>query len=320
MNRMETERNGQNAAPAALFDSPQHEAKLHGTPAFPYAVYRGNIPGYIPFYPIHWHDEMEIIFAVRGKARIRVGSETRSVADGDIALVPPQAVHAFSRLEKESLEYFTILFRFRLLCPDPHEEIFRSFFLPVETGSAVLPVWIPAEDARNAELRPYILDLIENRHTADFGFKIKSDLFAVMHLLKKEARPAEGTRIPGEAFSDRLKKIITFVRQNYAREITVSGAARLAGLSESHFMKLFRETAGVSFIRYVKEFRLAEAARMLAENGGNSRKIIDVAAECGFPSPSYFTRAFAEKYGKSPQAFRKAARSAGQNAENGGTV
>ena len=55
------------------------------------------------------------------------------------------------------------------------------------------------------------------------------------------------------------------------------------------------------------------------ENGRDFEDpVADLAEKQG--TVPYIPRAFAEKYGKSPQAFRKAARSAGQNAENGGTV
>ena len=36
------------------------EAKIHGQPSFPYTVYKGNVPGFFPFYPLHWHEEMDL--------------------------------------------------------------------------------------------------------------------------------------------------------------------------------------------------------------------------------------------------------------------
>ena len=41
--------------------TPVHETKTHGTAAFPFTVYRGIIPDLIQSFPLHWHDEFELI-------------------------------------------------------------------------------------------------------------------------------------------------------------------------------------------------------------------------------------------------------------------
>lgn len=283
------------------YDEAVHETKLHGRIDFPYVVYRGNIPGYLLSYPLHWHDEMEIIVAVKGCAAIRTGVQEFLINGGDIAFITPQTIHSISRHGNDALEYFTILFRFKLLCPDEKDETFQAFFLPLQTGAVSIPVLVQEGSALNREIRPYLEDLIDNRKAESFRMKIKSDLFAVMHLLQANAEQAE----PGNPFpctsGDRLKKIILFVRQNYMRQISVREAAAHCAVSESHFMKLFRDMTGRSFIAFVKNFRLETAAQMLS---GTDRKIIDIAAECGFSSASYFTRAFEQKYACSPAAFR----------------
>ena len=45
--------------PAILPDG--QEVKVHGSDAFPFAVYCGIIPTFIPAYPLHYHEEMELI-------------------------------------------------------------------------------------------------------------------------------------------------------------------------------------------------------------------------------------------------------------------
>ena len=47
-----------------------HETKIHGTKDFPYIVYHGIIPDFFKAYPLHWHDEVEIIYITKGKMKI----------------------------------------------------------------------------------------------------------------------------------------------------------------------------------------------------------------------------------------------------------
>ena len=81
-------------------------------------------------------------------------------------------------------------------------------------------------------------------------------------------------------------------------------AAKRCGFSESYFMKLFKEFTGMSFNAYLVDYRLELAARQLSETG---LKVIDIAENCGFRNHSYFTRAFRQKYGRTPVEYRKAA-------------
>ena len=40
---------------------------VHGTPLHPFAKYPTDISEMLPFYPIHWHEEMEVIKVQSGK-------------------------------------------------------------------------------------------------------------------------------------------------------------------------------------------------------------------------------------------------------------
>jgi len=100
---------------------------------------------------------------------------------------------------------------------------------------------------------------------------------------------------------DRLKVVLEYLRENYSRQISVAEAAAMCGFSASHFMKLFRELTGFSFVQYVKQLRLEAAARLLRENG---ERISEIAEETGFHNLSYFTRAFEAKYRMTPSAYR----------------
>ena len=71
--------------------------------------------------------------------------------------------------------------------------------------------------------------------------------------------------------------------------------------SESHFMRFFKNTMGVSFVSYLNDFRLNVAARLLSSN---DESILSVAENCGFFNLSYFNRMFKKKYGVTPGKYR----------------
>jgi AraC-like DNA-binding protein len=85
-------------------------------------------------------------------------------------------------------------------------------------------------------------------------------------------------------------------------ELRLSHLAREAGLSPYHFLRTFARATGMTPHQYVLRARVRKAAtRLLTE----SRKVLDIAFECGFGDLSNFNRAFRTEFGFSPRAYRR---------------
>jgi len=87
--------------------------------------------------------------------------------------------------------------------------------------------------------------------------------------------------------------------------IDLKSAAKEAGLSAFHFLRLFASVLGVTPHQYLVRSRLRHAARLLADQ---TRSITDVAFDVGFGDLSNFVRTFHRAAGVSPRGFRQAAR------------
>ena len=89
-----------------------------------------------------------------------------------------------------------------------------------------------------------------------------------------------------------------------SNDIELGDAARAAGLSPFHFLRVFSDALGVTPHQYLVRSRLRHAARLLADE---ERPITDVALDVGFADLSNFVRTFHRAARVSPRAFRKAA-------------
>ena len=101
---------------------------------------------------------------------------------------------------------------------------------------------------------------------------------------------------------DKMKVVLKYVENNYADKISIADIADVAGFSESHFMRYFKETMGTSFVDYLKDYRLTMAARLLQSSDSS---VLSISGEVGFESLSYFNRAFKKHYGMTPLQYRK---------------
>lgn len=280
------------------------ELKQHGNHSFPYIVYRGRIPEYIHSYPLHWHEEMEIIITVSGIGTATINSVTYNVHAGDILVIRPHDIHSISQYKENEWEYFNILFRFSILEDKLNNKCFDCHFKPFIEHTKKLPVHITPKDPISKPLTMCIDDLITNRKKAvlDYELMIKANLFTIMYHLEQYAS-SDITSSNKPEYYDKLKAALSYIDENYNTLITIDDVAKHCYYSKSYFMKFFKKYTGSSFIQYLNNYRLEVALRLLTET---DLKITDIATSIGFDNLPYFTRCFIKKYHMTPSAARKA--------------
>lgn len=289
--------------------TPLHETKTHGTADFPYTVYRGMIPAFFRSFPLHWHDDFELIYCVSGRIQVTVWERIYTLSQGSLAVVLPRAVHSIDQWGNDAGEYFNILFHPAVFKSMGGEACYETYILPFLNGERALDAFHPAGSGFNQAVTPCILSILEHRRESysTHELLIKSCLLLLLHHIHRYSAAAKENSLSQFSYG-RLKNALYDIQHCYDQEISVKTVAGKCGFSESHFMKLFRELTGMGFHAYLVNYRLELAARQLSET---SLKVIDIAENCGFHHQSYFTRAFRKKYGRTPLEYRKTVPPAG---------
>jgi AraC-like DNA-binding protein len=90
--------------------------------------------------------------------------------------------------------------------------------------------------------------------------------------------------------------------RDYAQPLDVPTLARVAHVSEAHFIRTFRATFGETPNRYLQRRRV-ERAMVLLRN--TEQSVTDVCLDVGFTSLGTFSRVFAAVVGESPSVYRR---------------
>lgn len=285
-----------------------HETKPHGDPRFPYTTYPCSIPLDFPSVPLHWHEEMEIIYIKKGQGIVSVDLKPIRVKAGDLALILPGHLHSIQSWRLETMEYENIIFRMDLLLSRRSDLCGQDFWEPLFAQELSLPLCVTPEMDFYQELVSCIdqADEVCKTFPPAYPFAIKGCLFRFFYLLF--AHHCQRRSLPGKdrlRSLDKLKQTITYIDQHYREKITVADISAFLNISASHFMKYFKKTTGSSFIAYLNDYRLTMASRMLLTS---SASILEVAQETGFENLSYFNRLFKEKYRLTPSQYRRQAK------------
>jgi AraC-like DNA-binding protein len=89
--------------------------------------------------------------------------------------------------------------------------------------------------------------------------------------------------------------------RRFAESLDIPALARIAHVSESHFIRTFKSTFGETPHRYLQRRRVERAMTLLRQT---DRAITDVAWDVGFASLGTFSRTFSTIVGLSPTEFR----------------
>lgn len=110
-------------------------------------------------------------------------------------------------------------------------------------------------------------------------------------------------------YSDTIKSSIEYIEAHIKEELTINKLAENAGYSVFHFCRVFSLCQGIPVVDYIRKLRLSRARGELLLD----KKIIDIALDYGFETPSGFSKAFRKEFGYSPTVYIKRMKSWSKN-------
>lgn len=99
-----------------------------------------------------------------------------------------------------------------------------------------------------------------------------------------------------------IAKARKYIHENLDSPLPLGSVARVAGLSESHFCRLFKEATGLTLTDYVNRSRIEWAKKELLKP---EMRVSEIAFLVGYQSLSQFNRSFARIVGTSPTRWRQ---------------
>lgn len=107
-------------------------------------------------------------------------------------------------------------------------------------------------------------------------------------------------------YKEHIENALEYIETNLKTDMKLADLSRVAGYSEYHFLRVFKEVTGLTPVDYIRKRRLSEIAR---EMDISERPISDIAFEYGFNSKENFTRAFKAEHHVLPTEYKAAGNS-----------
>lgn len=281
------------------------ENKKHGNFLLPFIKYDTFIPNCFSIFPMHWHDEMEIIKIIKGKYIVNINLKEYVVEEGDIVILKSCTLHSFKQYENEKMASKTIMFDLSMLNSNVTDACSIKYFTPFLDNKVSYPTILKPSDKGYKNIKNCIdkLFLCYEEKNEFFEIQLKSYLFELFYILFKECFEIHdySTKIKDDTTND-IKAILEYIKINYMNPISIKDLANVVNFSEHYFMRFFKKYMGMTCVDYINEYRLNIATNLLETT---DMSIMEIAVKVGVNNISYFNKIFKKKFNLTPKEYRK---------------
>lgn len=249
---------------------------------------------------MHRHDAWELYYVTHGNGVRMTGDTLMPFEEGDVVLIPPSMPHyweydASSADTSGEVCYLMVAFSSELIekCVAVFPEIRNILYCRTLTSEALKYGKESAGKIKSSLKRMAVL--------SDF-----EQLIEMMKLLPIIFTSSDHTYIgkPVKIERDirRMQKVAAYVMAHYVHNIALDDIASHIGMNRSAFCTFFRRSKGMTFSRFVLNYRLETARELLMTS---RKQISEICYAVGFSDMPHFTRVFKAKYGMPPSGYRK---------------
>lgn len=275
------------------------ENKPHGTKEYSYTQYFIHKPRRAFHIPVHWHEEVEIIYIKKGNIIIYIGDEKFSAREGELFFVNTGELH-FMESEDMGVEYYTILFPLTFLSFQIEDALEQEVFMPLRQKKLLMPTKVKQIETEKCMI-DMIRKVIEINEEKQKGYQLKTRIF-LLELLEIFLREDRLRQADITSRTEMQRELLAYIQEHYTEKITLSMLAKEFHLSEKYISWYFKEHFYISFMQYVSHLRMTRAKHLLYST---EHSITEIAFSCGYPSVNFFIRSFKEAHGITPLQYRK---------------
>ena len=255
-------------------------------------------------YPAHCHEVYELNFVENAAGAVRtIGDSHETIGNLDLVLMTgSKLVHVWEQGTCPQHDIYEITVH---ISPD----IFYSPLMDKKAFVSIHRMIVRAQrglafpEAAIRILREDIVNLAQSNES--FASVVR--LFNLLYRLSlvEDARELSSSSFVNareENEDERISKTKDYIAENYMRDISLTELADRVCMAPESFSRFFRKKTGRTPNRYLIDYRLGIAARMLLNT---KLSVSEIGFSCGFNTLSHFNRLFRESKGCTPSEFRE---------------
>lgn len=262
---------------------------------FPINIVIANIDEY----PLHYHQDIEFVYVLKGEIRLKNGYCYYTLREGDIFTNAGHEVHSLMSTGKENVV--------ALIQISTHH--FSQYF-PTLSRSCYRTYSNNPTSRKRDNLSEKLLQILLQYSIKSFNYKSECTylMVDVIKLLEKYFNlfAFEGNVVINFESSDqvtveRISRIINYIYEYYAQRITLEDLAEMEHLSTFYLSHIIKSFTGMNFRDFLCFARVEWSEISLLET---NKKIGQIARDVGFSTTAYYEKHFKKWFKRTPEEHR----------------
>jgi AraC-like DNA-binding protein len=255
------------------------------------------------------HGYFEVLFLCSGSANCHIQDRLLPFNEGDLAIIGSTLYHRIECQSSSPVTLAALFFEPDLIRCDGASDS-AEYLTPFLLQDQGFPHVISAESGVPRQVLDLMLRIRSEipARSSRGRLAVRTYLKMLLMLLVNQYAPYAGTVETYQRQQqniERLRPLFRYLGENCGDAIQVREAARICGMSESHFMSLFKRVTGLSFVTYFNHFRIERAQALLART---DESMASISQQVGFCDQSYFGTVFRRIVGMTPATYRRRVR------------
>lgn len=244
----------------------------------------------------NWHDHVELLTVVNGALEASIDGVIYNLFKDDICFIDSSIGHATLSKDKNTI---AIVLHF--------EPRFLKEYIPKNTKVHFETPIVDKNDQVQVGIRRSMAMLVDSFNDDNLfcDIKRKAALYNIMYLALNNYASIEPNDEILELESSEnevVKKIITYLKDNYKNRIYLNELADLVGYHPNYTSEIFSKIVGMPFTEFLQRYRLSRATKNLKNS---DERISDIALNNGFSNVRAFNSYFKETFKRTPSEYRK---------------
>jgi AraC-like DNA-binding protein len=248
-------------------------------------------------YHAHGADEYEFHFFIEGQGAFLSNRERIALEPGKLTLTRPREFHSIlPEAVSRPITYYAVLFE-----PENGSADDAEALKLLERASAASGKNTHAPRGLESRDR-FLFEELHRLSRADDESGKRAASFQLLSLIYRWFGDRAAGEIEGPPRNDHTEKALALMERALREKLGMEDLAAKLGLSEEHFIRLFRAELGMTPFQYYTRLKIEAACGLLS---GGYLPVGRVAEYFGFENQFHFARVFKKCTGLSPTEYRR---------------
>ncbi len=274
-----------------------NELKKHGTVNFPIELYHIDCHHLKYQMSAHWHKSIELIRVLSGTLSLRYDDRQFILKEGDYYFTNIEVIH--SAIPQDCV-YECVGIEIDFL---NNSNAFMSNFI----NDLIIKNIVINEHIVDTDVTLILSSLFDALYTKNSGYEFIAtglilQFFGLIYERKLYQKVIYNSSLVENKNIIKLKKALSFIRENYDKQITLDDITKVTDFSTKYFCRFFKKFTDKTPIDYLNFYRIEMACKKISNTDA---LITNVAYSCGFNDLSYFIKTFKKIKGITPRKYKE---------------